>query len=57
MGKIYHHCFYENVDGANKVIVTGEQCLTRTSKCFWEDPNDIEHRVKTRSPAQSEANW
>ena len=28
--------------------------MTPTSKCFWEDPNDVEHGEKTSSRANSE---
>ena len=54
MDKIYHGCFYKNSDGTNKIIVAGERCFAPTDTCFWKDPNDVKHRVKTRSSANNE---
>ena len=51
MDKIYHGCFNKNADGTNKIIVAGERCFEPTDKCFWKDPNDVKHEVKTRSDA------
>ena len=53
MGKIYHGCFYKNADGTNKIIVARERCFAPTDKCFWKDPNDVKHGVKTRSRANN----
>ena len=52
--RIYHGCFYENADGTNKIIKAGEKCLVPTDECFWKDPCDIRHGVKTRSHAKNE---
>ena len=52
--RIYHGYFYKNVDGTNKIIKTGDKCLAPTDECFWKDPRDIKHRVKTRSRAKNE---
>lgn len=51
---IYHDCFYKNADGTNRIIATNKKCVTPTSKCFWKDPNDVEHGEKTSSRANSE---
>ena len=51
---IYHGCFYENVDGTNKIIKTGDKCLVPTDECFWKDPCDVKQGVKTRSCAKNE---
>ena len=55
MDKIYHGCFHKNADGTNQGIVAGERCLTPTNKCFWKDPNDVEHRIKARSRVKSQS--
>ena len=51
---IYHGCFYKNADGTNKINKAGEKCLVPTDECFWKDPCDIKHGVKTRSRAKNE---
>ena len=53
MDKIYHSCFYKNPDGKNKIIVAGERCFVPTNKCFWKDPNDVKHGLKTKSRAHN----
>ena len=55
MDKIYYGCFHKNADGTNQGIVAGERCLTPTNKCFWKDPNDVEHRIKARSRVKSQS--
>ena len=30
------------------------KCLAPTDECFWKDPCDVKHRVKTRSRAKNE---
>ena len=54
MDKIYHGSFYKNADGTNKIIAAGECCLAPTDKCFWKDPYDVKHGVKTRSRANNQ---
>ena len=49
MDHIYHGCFLKNADGTNKIIAAGDKCLVATGKCFWKDPSDVKHGVKTRS--------
>ena len=51
---IYHGCFYKNADGTNKIIKAGEKSLVPTDECFWKDPCDVKHGVKTRSRAKNE---
>ena len=52
--RIYHSCFHKNADGTNKIIKTGDKCLIPMNECFWKDPCDVKHRVKTRSHAKNE---
>ena len=51
---IYQGCFCKNIDGTNKIIKTGGKCLAPTDECFWKDPCDIKHGVKTRLCAKNE---
>ena len=53
MDKIYHDCFYKNADGTNKIIFAGKRYFAPTDKCFWKDPNDVKHGVKTRLRANN----
>ena len=39
----------KNADGTNKLIDSGEKCVTPTAQCFWKDPQDVSSGVKTRS--------
>ena len=55
MELIYHGCMNRNADGTNKIIGSGERCLTPTTQCFWKDPQDVKIAgVKTRSQAANQ---
>ena len=49
MGLIYQGCMTKNADGTNKLIGSGEKCVTPTAQCFWKDPQDVRSGIKTRS--------
>ena len=52
--RIYHGCFYKNASGTNNIFKTGDKCLVPTGECFWRDPCDVKHGVKTSSRAKIE---
>ena len=52
--RIYHGCFYKNVDGTDKIIKAREECSFPTEECFWKDPSYIKNGVKTRSLEKNE---
>lgn len=54
MEGMYHGCFFKNADGTNKIIKTGETCLTPTDECFFKNPCDVRNGVKTRSRTKNE---
>ena len=49
MGLIYHGCMTKNADGTNKLIGSGDKCVTSTAQCFWKYPQDVRSGVKTHS--------
>ena len=51
---IYHGCFYKNVNEKNKIIKTSDKCVVPMDECFWKDPCEVKHGVKTRSPGKNE---
>ena len=54
MDRICHVCFPKNVDGTDRIIAKGENCLILTSECFWKDPLDVKNEVKARSCTENE---
>lgn len=56
MDHFYPGCYYKNADGTNKLIASGENCLSRTNMCFWKDPSDVPSGIKTRSCMRNEPN-
>ena len=48
-GSYLSRLLLKNADGTNKIIAAGDKCLVATGKCFWKDPSDVKHGVKTRS--------
>ena len=52
---IYHGCFYKNADGKNKIIKTDDKCLVPTDECFWKDPCEVKHGVKTKTRVKNES--
>ena len=54
MDWLYHGCILKNTDWTNKIIDAGENYLVPTGKCFWKDPSDVKHKVKTRFQTKNE---
>ena len=54
MDCLYRGCMFKNADRTNKIIAAGEKCQVPTRECFWKDPCDVKHTVKTRSQARNE---
>ena len=50
--QVFHGCFRKNLDGTNRIIEKGKQCLTPTACPFWKQIEDIPNGIRTRSQEQ-----
>ena len=50
---MFHGCYYPNAGSTNKLIALEEECLLRTNRCFWKDPDDVNSHITTRSLTKS----
>ena len=43
MDLIYHGSIKKNIDGTEKLIVTGEKGLVSIDRCFLKNPQDVKN--------------
>lgn len=52
--QFFHGCFRKNLNGTNRIIEKGKQCLTPTPYPFWKQIEDIPNGIRTRSQEQKQ---